>query len=70
MERAKATAEKRVAATSKKRKAVVALLQSFTAKRKNAMGTLAGSESPRSKLLRKVAEDLASPDFNFRFGVL
>ena len=33
------------------------------------MGTLVGSESPRSKLLRKLAEDLASPDFNVRFGV-
>ena len=69
VERAKARAEKRVEATSKKRKAVAALLESPTVKRKNAMGTLAGSESPRSKLLRKLAEDLASPDFNVRFGV-
>ena len=69
VERAKARAEKRVEATSTKRKAVAALLESPTAKRKNSRSTLADCELPRNKFLRKLAENLASPDFSVRLGV-
>ena len=70
MQRANARAQKRVEATTKKRKAVAALLESPTAKRKNAMGTPVGCESPRSKLLQKLAEDLASLNFQISFGAI
>ena len=69
VERAKARAEKRVEATSTKRKAVAALLESPITKRKNSRSTLADCELPRNKFLRKLAENLASPDFSVRLGV-
>ena len=70
VERAKARAEKRVEATSTKRKDVAALLDSPTAKKKKSMSTLADCESPRNKFLQKLAENLASPHFSVRLGVV
>ena len=70
IQRAKARAQKRVEAGTKKRKAVAALLESPSTKRKRTAVSPVGFESPRSKLLQKLAQDLASPAFAVYFRAI
>ena len=70
MQRAKARVQKRVEAGSKTRKAVAALLESPNGKRKSTTVPWADLESPRSKLLQKLAQDLECPKFGVYFQAI
>ena len=70
MQRAKERSQKRVEAGTTKRKAVAALLESPSAKRKKTAVNPVGFESPRSKLLQKLAQDLGSPANVVYFGAI
>ena len=67
MQRAKDRTLKRAEAGSSKRKAVVALLESPSAKKKRTAENSVSFESPRSRLLQRLAQDLASPKYQVYF---
>ena len=70
IQRAKETSRKRVAAGTQKRKTGAALLESPSAKRKKTAVNAVGFESPRNKLLQKLAQNLASPAYVVYFPAL
>ena len=59
MERGRVRAEKRVGATSTKRKVVAALLNSPTAKRKKSFSILMDSKSPKDRVIRETFGNLS-----------
>ena len=63
MERGRVRAEKRVGATSTKRKVVAALSNSPTAKRKKSFSTLKDSKSPKDQISR---ETFGNPSDTYR----
>ena len=70
MLRAQARMQKQVEKGSTKRKAVAALLESPSKKRKSTTVPLADLESPRSKLVQKLAQDLDGPTWGNCFQAI
>ena len=70
MQRAKERTLKRAEAGSTKRKAVAALLASPSAKKKRTAENSVSFESPRSRLLQRLAQDLASPKYQVYFRAI
>ena len=70
MQRAKERTLKRAEAGSTKRKAVAALLASPSAKKKRTAENSVSFESPRSRLLQRLAQDLESPKYQVYFHAI
>ena len=70
MQRAKERLRKRVEKGAAKRKAVAALLESPSPKRKKSAENSVSFESLRSKLLQRLAQDLASPKYQVYYRAI